>query len=307
MSSALEINVYLEILREKKILSITQLEDLLKQVKDILVHESNMPKVAAPVTVVGDIHGQFYDLMELFKVCGDLPHTNYLFLGDYVDRGNNSVECFTLVLALKAKYKDRITLLRGNHESCEINKIYGFYDECFKKYGNERVWKMFSDIFMCLPLSALVENKIFCLHGGLSPALGQLDDVIKLKRFCDVPHEGPICDLLWSDPEENRKGFNPSPRSAGFQFGSDVTEKFLHRNDLSLIARAHQLVMDGFQRVHKKMVVTIFSAPNYCYRCGNQAAVMEIDEQLNTTFTQYMQPTEQMEPHVSKGVPDYFL
>jgi serine/threonine-protein phosphatase 2A catalytic subunit len=307
MSSALEINVYLDILREKKILSITQLEDLLKQAKDILVHESNMPKISAPVTVVGDIHGQFYDLMELFKVCGDLPHTNYLFLGDYVDRGNNSVECFTLVLALKVKYKDRITLLRGNHESCEINKIYGFYDECFKKYGNERVWKMFSDIFMCLPLSALVENKIFCLHGGLSPALGQLDDVIKLKRFCDVPHEGPICDLLWSDPEENRKGFNPSPRSAGFQFGSDVTEKFLHRNDLSLIARAHQLVMDGFQRAHKKMVVTIFSAPNYCYRCGNQAAVMEIDEQLNTSFTQYMQPTEQMEPHVSKGVPEYFL
>ena len=281
MSSALEINVYLDILREKKILSITQLEDLLKQAKDILVHESNMPKISAPVTVVGDIHGQFYDLMELFKVCGDLPHTNYLFLGDYVDRGNNSVECFTLVLALKVKYKDRITLLRGNHESCEINKIYGFYDECFKKYGNERVWKMFSDIFMCLPLSALVENKIFCLHGGLSPALGQLDDVIKLKRFCDVPHEGPICDLLWSDPEENRKGFNPSPRSAGFQFGSDVTEKFLHRNDLSLIARAHQLVMDGFQRAHKKMVVTIFSAPNYCYRCNNLAAIMELDEDMN--------------------------
>lgn len=307
MSGVLDLNLYLETLRDKRILSIAQLEDLLKTVKEILVHEPNMAKVSAPVTVVGDIHGQFHDLMELFKVCGDVPHTNFLFLGDYVDRGNNSVECFTLVLALKVKYKDRITLLRGNHESCEINKIYGFYDECFKKYGNERIWKMFSDIFMCLPLSAIIENKIFCLHGGLSPALGQLDDVVKLKRFCDVPHEGPICDLLWSDPDENRKGFNPSPRAAGFQFGSDVTEKFLHRNDLTMIARAHQLVMDGFQRAHKKMVVTIFSAPNYCYRCGNQAAVMEIDEQLNSTFTQYMQPSEQLEPHVSKGVPDYFL
>lgn len=307
MSNALDVNVYIDTLREKKILSIAQLEDLLKQAKEILIHESNMPKVSAPVTVVGDIHGQFYDLMELFKVCGDLPHTNFLFLGDYVDRGNNSVECFSLVLALKVKYKDRITLLRGNHESCEINKIYGFYDECFKKYGNERVWKMFSDIFMCLPLSALVENKIFCLHGGLSPALKQLDDVVKLKRFCDVPHEGPICDLLWSDPDDSNKGFKPSPRAAGYQFGSDVTEQFLHRNDLSMIARAHQLVMDGFSRAHKKMIVTIFSAPNYCYRCGNQAAVMEIDEQLNQSFTQYMQPPEQLEPHVSKAIPDYFL
>ena len=307
MSNSTDISAYIDILKEKKILSIVQLEDLLKQVKEVLVHETNMPKVNAPVTVVGDIHGQFHDLMELFKVCGDLPQTSFLFMGDYVDRGNNSVECFSLVLALKVKYKDRITLLRGNHESCEINKIYGFYDECFKKYGNERVWKMFSDIFMCLPLSALVENKIFCLHGGLSPALAQLDDILKLKRFCDVPHEGAICDLLWSDPDDNRKGFNPSPRAAGFQFGSDVSEKFLHRNDLSLIARAHQLVMEGFQRAHKKMVVTIFSAPNYCYRCGNQAAVMEIDEQLNTTFTQYCQPVEQNEPHISKSVPDYFL
>jgi serine/threonine-protein phosphatase 2A catalytic subunit len=109
--------------------------------------------------------------MEIFKICGEPPHTNFLFLGDYVDRGNNSLECFAYILALKAKYRSRVTILRGNHESCEINKIYGFYDECFKKYGDERVWKLFTDIFMCLPLAALVESRIFCLHGGLSPGI----------------------------------------------------------------------------------------------------------------------------------------
>ena len=184
--------------------------------------------------------------MELFKICGEPPHTNFLFMGDYVDRGNHSLECLCYILALKVKFRDRVTLLRGNHESIEINRIYGFYDECFKKYGNERIWKLFTDVFMCLPVTALVDNKIFCLHGGLSPSLNKLDEISKLKRFCDVPHEGPLCDLLWSDPDETKKGFNPSPWAAGFLFGLDITEKFLHKNNLSLIARAHQLVMNGY-------------------------------------------------------------
>lgn len=307
MSDALDINTYLELIKDKKLLSLPQLEDLLREAKDVLSKEPNMAPVRAPVTVVGDIHGQFYDLLELFKICGEPPHTNFLFLGDYVDRGNHSVESFCLVLALKVRYRDRMTLLRGNHESCEINKIYGFYDECFKKYGTERVWKLFTDVFMCLPLSAIIEDKIFCLHGGLSPSLAKLDDINKLKRFCDVPHEGSICDMLWSDPDDTKKGFNPSPRAAGFNFGVDVTEKFLHRNNLTLIARAHQLMIDGYTRNHKKMVVTIFSAPNYCYRCGNHAAIMEVDDNLNTSFTQYVQAQETPEPHVSKRCPDYFL
>lgn len=113
--------------------------------------------------------------MELFEVCGEPPHTNFLFLGDYVDRGYNSLECLCYILALKIKFRDRVTILRGNHESCEINRIYGFYDECFRKYEDEKVWKMFTEVFMCLPLSARVENSIFCLHGGLSPNLQKLD------------------------------------------------------------------------------------------------------------------------------------
>lgn len=307
MGDTLNVDVYLELLKEKKILSLPQLEDLIKLSKEILSKEANMPDVRAPVTVVGDIHGQFYDLLQLFQICGEPPHTNFVFMGDYVDRGNNSLECFCLVLALKIKHKDRVTLLRGNHESCEINKIYGFYDECYRKYGNEKVWKLFTDVFACLPLSALIEGKIFCLHGGISPAIGKIDDIQKLKRFVDVPHEGPMCDLLWSDPDETRKGFHASPRAAGFLFGSDTTDKFIHRNSLSMIARAHQLVMDGYSYQHKKQIATIFSAANYCYRCGNQAAVMEVDDGLKTTYTQFTEAVDTPEPQIVKRCPKYFL
>lgn len=307
MASLTDVDKWIETLKQCKHLPWYSLEQLLNGVKDVLQAEQNVAQVRSPVTICGDIHGQFYDLLELFKICGEPPNTNFQFMGDYVDRGINSVECFTYVLALKLRYPERITLLRGNHESNEINKIYGFYDECFKKYGNERVWKKFTEIFTSQPLSAVVDTKIFCLHGGLSPALHKLDDIKALNRLVDVPHEGGMCDLLWSDPDDAKRGFSPSPRAAGYQFGSDITDNFLHQNGLNMIARAHQLVMDGYSRHHNKKVVTIFSAPNYCYRCGNQAAICEVDDQQNMSYTLYGQATNTPEANVTKRPPAYFL
>jgi serine/threonine-protein phosphatase 2A catalytic subunit len=135
--------------------------------------------------------------MELFKIGGNAPDTNYLFMGDYVDRGYYSVETVTLLVTLKVRYKDRITILRGNHESRQITQVYGFYDECLRKYGNANVWKCFTDLFDYLPLTAIVDNQIFCLHGGLSPSIDTLDHIRALDRIQEVPHEGPMCDLLW--------------------------------------------------------------------------------------------------------------
>jgi serine/threonine-protein phosphatase 2A catalytic subunit len=201
-------------------------------------------------------------------------------MGDYVDRGYYSVETVTLLVALKIRYPNRITILRGNHESRQITQVYGFYDECLRKYANANVWRYFTDLFDYLPLTALIENQVFCLHGGLSPAIDTLDDIRALDRIQEVPHDGAMCDLLWSDPDD-RCGWGISPRGAGYTFGQDISELFNHTNNLSLIARAHQLVMDGFSWSQNEHVVTIFSAPNYCYRCGNQAAIMEIDEQFN--------------------------
>ena len=180
--------------------------------------------------------------MELFKIGGKSPDTNYLFMGDYVDRGYYSVETVTLLVALKVRYKERITILRGNHESRQITQVYGFYDECLRKYGNANVWKYLTDLFDYLPLTAVVENKIFCLHGGLSPSLETLDQIKALDRVMEVPHEGPMCDLLWSDPDD-RQGWGISPRGAGYTFGQDISEKFIQDNGLATIARAHQLVM----------------------------------------------------------------
>ncbi|CAG8001557.1 unnamed protein product [Penicillium salamii] len=259
-----------------------------------------------PVTVCGDIHGQFHDLMELFRIGGPNPDTNYLFMGDYVDRGYYSVETVTLLVSLKIRYPQRITILRGNHESRQITQVYGFYDECLRKYGNANVWKYFTDLFDYLPLTALIENQIFCLHGGLSPSIDTLDNIRSLDRIQEVPHEGPMCDLLWSDPDD-RCGWGISPRGAGYTFGQDISEAFNHNNGLTLVARAHQLVMEGYNWSQDRNVVTIFSAPNYCYRCGNQAAIMEIDEHLKYTFLQFDPCPRAGEPMVSRRTPDYFL
>mmetsp|Transcript_12551 Transcript_12551/g.14472 ORF Transcript_12551/g.14472 Transcript_12551/m.14472 type:complete len:315 (+) Transcript_12551:38-982(+) len=274
--------------------------------KEILSQESNVQPVRAPVTICGDIHGQFHDLLELFKMGGKAPETNYLFTGDYVDRGYHSVECVTLLVALKVRYKDRITILRGNHESRQITQVYGFYDECCRKYGNANVWKYFTELFDYLPLTAVVEGKFFCLHGGLSPSIDSLDHIRSLDRIQEVPHEGPMCDLLWSDPDD-RSGWGISPRGAGYTFGQDISEQFNHTNNLRMICRAHQLVMEGYSQTHDKNVVTIFSAPNYCYRCGNQAAIMEVDEALRTNYLQFDPAPRKGDPNVQKRVPDYFL
>ena len=178
--------------------------------------------------------------------------------GDYVDRGYYSVETVTLLVALKIRYPQRITILRGNHESRQITQVYGFYDECLRKYGNANVWKYFTDLFDYLPLTALIENQIFCLHGGLSPSIDTLDNIRALDRIQEVPHEGPMCDLLWSDPDD-RCGWGISPRGAGYTFGQDISEAFNHNNGLTLIARAHQLVMEGYNWSQDRHVVTIFS------------------------------------------------
>jgi len=292
----------MECLSEKECVS------LCEKAKEVLCVESNVSPVRAPVTVCGDIHGQFYDLKELFRIGGYPPETNYLFLGDYVDRGFHSLETATLMLLYKIRYRDRITLLRGNHESRQITQVYGFYDECLRKYSSPNVWKAFVSAFDYLPLTALIENQIFCQHGGLSPTIDTLDNVRSLDRFQEIPHEGPMCDLLWSDPDD-RTGWGISPRGAGYTFGADISEQFNHNNGLKLIARAHQLVMEGYNWCHDRNVVTIFSAPNYCYRCGNQGAIMEIDEHLKYTFLQYDPAPNQMvqEKDGPRKIPDYFL
>lgn len=349
--------------RTCKYLSESHMKALCELVKSYMMEESNIQPVSSPVTICGDIHGQFYDLLELFRVAGgmpgeeggerveepksmvpitesdieppseisdpklrrkirsssaagqdedeehaeepdkstakpsQLPTGNFIFLGDYVDRGYFSLETLTLLLCLKAKYPDRITLVRGNHESRQITQVYGFYEECKTKYGNASVWKACCQVFDYMTLGAIVDGKILCVHGGLSPEIRTLDQVRIVARAQEIPHEGAFCDLVWSDPDdESDTTWAVSPRGAGktfpsvptvirellicdvgWLFGPPVCTEFAHVNSLSLIARAHQLVNEGYKyHFPEQNMVTVWSAPNYCYRCANMASICEV-------------------------------
>ncbi|KAH9361303.1 hypothetical protein HPB48_006865 [Haemaphysalis longicornis] len=303
-----DLDRHVEKLRRCEALRESEVRRLCFKAREILTEEGNVQRVDSPVTVCGDVHGQFYDLKELFKVGGDVPSTNYIFMGDFVDRGFYSVETFLLLLALKVRYPDRITLIRGNHESRQITQVYGFYDESVRKYGSANVWRYCTEVFDYLPLSALVDGKAFCVHGGLSPSIRTLDQMRIIDRKQEVPHDGPMCDLLWSDPEE-MAGWGVNPRGAGFLFGGDVVAQFTATNDIELICRAHQLVMEGYRWHFNETLVTVWSAPNYCYRCGNVAAILELHDHLQQEFAIFeaAPPEQRGAPATRNPHPDYFL
>lgn len=238
----------------------------------------------------GDIHGQYSDLLRLFEYGGFPPEANYLFLGDYVDRGKQSLETICLLLAYKIKYPENFFLLRGNHECASINRIYGFYDECKRRY-NIRLWKTFTECFNCLPVSALIDEKILCMHGGLSPELKSLNQIKEIKRPVDVPDSGLLCDLLWSDPDKDTMGWGDNDRGVSYTFGPDSVTEFLAKHDLDLVCRAHQVVEDGYEFFARRQLVTIFSAPNYCGEFDNAGAMMSVDETLMCSF-QILKPAE---------------
>lgn len=282
-------------------------KSLCVRARDILIDEKNIETLSTPIVVCGDIHGQFPDLLELFKIGGSPPETKYLFVGDFVDRGFYSVETVLLLFALKVQYPDRIWLVRGNHESRQITQVYGFYDEVLRKFGDPAVWRYCVELFDYLPLAATVNETTFCVHGGLSPQISSLDEIRCLDRKQEVPHEGPMCDLLWSDPEE-MQGWGSSPRGAGFLFGGDVLKSFSHNNGLNFTARAHQLVMEGYRVMFNDTLATVWSAPNYCYRCGNVASVLVLSDDGKREFRTFSAASLTDRPPPAKTpVPEYFL
>ena len=299
---------WLEQVKEGKCLPEYNLKILCNKLIEILSEESHVQPIEAPVIVCGDIHGQFYDLTNIFEKGGEIPNNRYLFLGDYVDRGYNSVETLEYLLCLKLKYPEYITLLRGNHESRQICFTYGFYEEITKKYGNANPWKYFNDVFDYLPLAALIEGKIFCVHGGLSPKICYIDQIRLLNRVQEIPHEGPFSDLMWSDPDEV-DGWQISSRGAGFLFGDKVVDEFNQLNDISLICRAHQLVNEGYKYWFDKKLVTVWSAPNYCYRCGNLASILKIDDENceKTNFIDVPAHEQSAKAQPPKTIVPYFL
>ena len=258
--------------------------------RSLFMEQSCLLELCSPIRVVGDIHGQYSDLLRLFEYGGFPPESNYLFLGDYVDRGKNSLEVTLLLLCYKIKFPENFFMLRGNHECSSISRIYGFYDECKRRYSI-KIWKTFMDVFNCLPFAAIIEEKIFCIHGGLSPELKSLQQIQNIPRPTDVPDTGMICDFLWSDPDQDVQGWGENDRGVSYTFGEQVIDEFLKRFDFDLIVRAHQVVENGYEFFAKRKLVTVFSAPNYCGEFDNAGAMMHVDETLMCSF-QILKPVE---------------
>ncbi|KAL1059672.1 hypothetical protein V6Z11_1Z017300 [Gossypium hirsutum] len=236
-------------------LSESEIRQLCLVSKDIFSRQPVLLELEAPIKICGDIHGQYSDLLRLFEIGGFPPHVNYLFLGDYVDRGKQSLETICLLLAYKVKYPEKVFLLRGNHE--------------LQRRFNVRLWKVFTDCFNCLPVAALLRS---------------MDQIRKIKRPTDVPDSGLMCDLLWSDPCKDILGWGPNDRGVSYVFGSDRVIDCLKRLHLDIICRAHQVVEDGYEFFANRQLITIFSAPNYCGEFDNAAAMMSVDESLTCSF-----------------------
>lgn len=287
-----------------------QFHELCNKVTEIMIEECTVVSVHSPVVLCGDIHGQFFDLLTLFEKGGPVSETKYIFMGDYVDRGAFSIETLTYLLLLKACYPTQITLLRGNHESRNITRMYGFYDEVAQKYGSAIPWTWCMDMFDYFPVAAVIDGKYFCVHGGLSPDLRTIDQIrAVVKRDQEIPHSGPFCDLMWSDPEEI-DGLQLSPRGAGYLFGETPVKNFCEINNLEMICRSHQLVQEGIKFMFHKKLVTVWSAPNYCYRCGNIASILCFNSDGKYEYKKFeeeISETAQKEKAPKLATPSYFL
>lgn len=272
----------------------SEIRQLIFRSRKLFLSQPMLLELAAPLKICGDVHGQYYDLLRLFATGGFPPASNYLFLGDYVDRGKQSIETICLLMCYKIKNPENFFLLRGNHECASINRMYGFFDECKRRYS-VKLWKVFSDCFNCLPIAAIIDDKIFCCHGGLSPDLASMDQIRQLSRPTDVPDQGIMCDLLWADPSEAVVGWGENERGVSFTFGKDVLQRFLIKFGFDLMVRAHQVVEDGYEFFGQRQLVTIFSAPNYCGEFDNAAAIMTVDSQLLCSF-QILKPNDNRNP-----------
>lgn len=282
-------------------LPVDQIFMLIDEVVKVFMSQPVLLELPAPIKILGssfprriislgDTHGQYYELLRIFEQSGYPPESDYLFLGlfcflffmhsDYVDRGSNSIEIVCLLFAYKIKYPDHVFLLRGNHESDAMNQLYGFAEECARRYS-PFLYHQFAECFRYMPISALVGTRILCMHGGLSPQLTSLDDIANVERPYDIPDEGLVCDLLWSDPKRGQiQAWEPNERGVSFTFSEDVVKDFLEKFDLDLICRAHQVVDEGYEFFADMRLLTLISAPNYGGEMDNSGAVLFVDENL---------------------------
>ncbi|CAL0303979.1 unnamed protein product [Lupinus luteus] len=279
--------------RRQFFLDCNEIADLCDTAERIFSGEPSVIQLRAPIKIFGDLHGQFGDLMRLFdeygapSTAGDIAYIDYLFLGDYVDRGQHSLETISLLLALKVEYPNNVHLIRGNHEAADINALFGFRIECIERMGERDgiwAWHRINRLFNWLPLAALIEKKIICMHGGIGRSINHVEQIENIQRPITMEAGSIVLmDLLWSDPTENDsvEGLRPNARGPGLvTFGPDRVMEFCNNNDLQLIVRAHECVMDGFERFAQGHLITLFSATNYCGTANNAGAILVLGRDL---------------------------
>ena len=258
--------------------------------KEILDQRKNIAILNTPLIICGCINAHFEELKDIFKICGDISENKYLFLGDYVGRGWNGLSTFMLLILYLIKYPNNRTLLRGNHDSRTMSIMYGLYDECLKKIEikdeAEDIYNKINELFDLLQLAAVVDNKYFCIHGGLSPELKKIDILNNIERKKEIPEKGIITDLIWSDPKEEVNEFEPSKKGAGQFYGEKAVNDFIkENNNIEMIIRSHELVDDGRKFQFNNKLLTVFSAPDYGGREGfNIGSVLKIDEKYKFSF-----------------------
>ncbi|KAK3604593.1 hypothetical protein CHS0354_027447 [Potamilus streckersoni] len=270
----------LKTFKEQKKLHRKYAYQILLNVREIFMKQPSLVDIVIPdgkkFTVCGDIHGQYYDLLNIFELNGIPSESNpYLFNGDFVDRGSFSVECILVLFSFKLLYPDHFYMARGNHESATMNQMYGFEGEVKSKFTAQMA-DLFTEVFNWLPLAHCINNKILVMHGGLFKDDNvTLDDIRKIDRHRQPPEEGVMCELLWSDPQP-QCGRSQSKRGVGTQFGPDVTKRFLQKNKLDYIIRSHEVKNEGYEVSHDGKCITVFSAPNYCDTMGNKGAFITL-------------------------------
>ena len=273
--------------------SYDEISALCDKAEDVFQREPTVLRLKAPVKIFGDLHGQFGDLMRLFEeygapsTAGDITYIDYLFLGDYVDRGAHSLETICLLLALKVEHPNHVHLIRGNHEAADINALFGFRLECIERLGDVagvKAWQRLNELFNWLPLAAVIEDRVLCMHGGIGRSITSIEQIEQLQRPVTMEDGGLVLmDLLWSDPTVNDavEGVQPSPRGPGLvTFGPDRVMEFCRINGLQMIVRAHECVMDGFERFAQGHLITLFSATNYCGTANNAGAILVLGRDL---------------------------
>ena len=270
-------------------LDITQIKLVLDEIKKVLISEPIFLELHPPITLVGDVHGQLYDLLRIFEKCGYPPDTNYLFLGDYIDRGFRSIETITLLFCYKILYPQNIYLLRGNHEISFVNYCRGFIDDIKKEYDDTSIYDKFNDIFNYLPLASIIDDQVFCVHGGISPKLTSFDEIKKIEKPVTADEffngekfvEGFITDFLFAECDTDIDDWRPGPNNLSILFGQKTLNDFVQKFNLKMVCRGHE-VADGiwYPFSPNNSLLTIFSASKFRLIHENRAAVVNLNKNL---------------------------